>query len=75
MTTEIKRVMTSAIPCMSVANVRKALQKIRKSWHAHDKLNPMTTTIAVTDTMSAGRFCFLFVRGHHLKRHAKSQIK
>ena len=75
MSTEVKRVMTSAIPDMSVADVRKALQKVRKSWQAHDAMNPMTTTVCVTGTMSAGQFCFLFVRGHHLKRHAKSQIK
>lgn len=70
-----KRVMTSAIPSMSVADVRKALQMVRKSWCLHSMHTPMNTIAEATPSMSAGQFCYLFVRGHHLKRHAKSQSK
>ena len=70
-----KRVVTSAIPGMSVTEVRRDLDSLRKYWsfcETHgvdiDEANRLSTKIYDIQT-----FCFKFVMGHHLKRHNKSK--
>ena len=64
-----KRIMTSAIPGMSVAQVRKALGIVRK--RATTEL--MYITDLLTDKLTIEQFCLEFVTGHHQKRHAKGK--
>ncbi len=63
----------SAVQDMTVAEVRKALQKIRQLWFQSVPNNPLfiSSTLFVKDKTIA-EFCTEFVYGHHLKRHYKS---
>lgn len=74
-----KRVVTSAIEGMTVAEVRKGLDVIRSCWksqqsadnsHAHDSFHLCNT---IFNGMTIQDFCFQFTLGHHHKRHAKSK--
>ena len=67
------RVMTSAIPSMTVAEVRRSLADLRAAWRAHDPAAPFSITSKVTETMSYADFALMFVMGHHRKRHQKSR--
>lgn len=67
------RVMTSAIPNMSVAEVRKGLGEVRRRATEHTNENPMYITDMLFPGMSIQKFCLLFVCGHHDKRHNKSK--
>jgi hypothetical protein len=68
---ESRRVMTSAIHGMSVADVRRNLASIRAQWHAHSVGEPFSCFCDVHG-VSAAEFGYKFVLGHHRKRHAKS---
>jgi len=70
-----KRVMTSAIPEMSVAAVRKALGDVRKRASQQTPTHPLYITDRLTNEMSIQEFCLKFVCGHHEKRHYKSSKK
>ena len=69
-----KRVVTSAIPNMSVAEVRRGLDFVRTKWRSQEK-NQETFHLNTTlfNKMSVQEFCFKFTLGHHYKRHAKSK--
>jgi len=67
------RVMTSAIPNMSVAEVRKGLGEVRRRASEQTNENPMYITDMLFPGMSIQKFCLLFVCGHHDKRHNKSK--
>ena len=64
---------TSAITNMSVADVRKSLAFMRKEWQRHSTVMPFFTSQLLPSTQfSISEFAFLFVMGHHHKRHLKS---
>lgn len=65
--------MTSAIPDMSVAEVRKALGEVRKRAQTQTLTHPMHITDDLTANMSVQEFCLKFVCGHHDKRHNKGK--
>ena len=72
-----KRVITSAIADITVAEVRKSLAYIRKRWdqvHTDSKSPPMypSDQIGVRD-MSIETFALKFVIGHHSRRSSKTK--
>ena len=72
-TDEHARIMTSAIPSMTVAEVRRALADLRAAWRAHDPAAPFSITREVTEDITYAEFALMFVMGHHRKRHQKSR--
>lgn len=71
-----KRVVTSAIPGLSIAEVRKGLDQIRQSWANRDEepFRPHTMSIQ-SYQLTAQEFCLRFVLGQHLKRFNKSKSR
>ena len=72
-----KRVITSAIENMTVAEVRKSLSHIRKKWEqtSIDAKSPPfypSDTIGIRD-MQVEEFALLFAIGHHRKRCQKQR--
>ncbi len=66
-----KRIVTSAISGMTVGEVRKNLDAMRRQW-----VNANSESFFITDTlshesMSIQTFALLFVKGQHQKRHNK----
>lgn len=70
-----KRVMTSAIPSMTVANVRKSLGEVRKKAEQSNERKPLYLTDVLSNGMKISDFCLQFVKGHHQKRHSKAIMK
>lgn len=68
-----KRQVTSAISDLTVSEVRKGLDVIRKLYHHHPDTF-FLTTIAYGHR-SIHQFCYEFVLGNHIKRHIKSSTK
>jgi hypothetical protein len=66
----MNRRVTSAIDGMSVAEVRRALDVVRKGW-SHEA--PFHLTGALFNGMTHQQFCMELTLGHHTKRHAKSK--
>lgn len=66
-----QRVMTSAIPGVSVAEIRKALQQVRDRWRKHSPETPIYLTETLFNDMTIEQFAFLFVLGNHVRRHHK----
>lgn len=66
-----KRVVTSAIPDMSVGEVRRNLDAVRKRWKDASTERPFYLTDTLTDTsnVTVQQFALKFVVGHHFKRH------
>lgn len=66
-----KRVVTSAIPDMSVGEVRRNLDVVRKRWNEASTHRPfyLTDTLSDTNSMTLQQFALKFVIGHHFKRH------
>lgn len=72
-----KRVVTSAIPGMTVTEVRRDLDALRKYWafcetHRRDMDESFHLS---TEKYDIQMFCFKFIMGHHMKRHNKSKIR
>lgn len=72
MSTEGKRVVTSAIDGMSVSKVRRGLDTMRKLWRERSDARPFFISQPVVDHMPMQAFALRFVMGHHYKRHIKS---
>lgn len=53
---------------MSVGNIRKALQHIRKAWSESEPHAPMVLSTRIMPGISISQFCFDFVLTHHSKR-------
>jgi hypothetical protein len=75
---EDRRIITSAIDGMSVAEVRRALSTMRKSWEecSGDKGSKKPfymTSDPIVRGLSVQEFSYMFVRGHHTKRLNKSK--
>jgi hypothetical protein len=68
-----KRVVTSAIDGMSVAEVRRGLDYMRKRWREHSLEEPFYLSEVLFNGMQIQQFAFMFVMGHHHKRHNKSR--
>lgn len=67
-----KRVVTSAIPDMSVGEVRRNLDIVRKRWNDASDTRPFFLTDTLSDggnSMTLEQFALKFVIGHHFKRH------
>ena len=70
-----KRLVTSAIPGLSVAQVRKMLELIRKRWQSSSETESFFISEQLPNNMTIQEFAFKFVLGHHLKRFNKSTKK
>ena len=57
---------------MTVAEVRKALGKIRNLWAQSTPNAPLFICLSLVRDKTIAEFCTEFVYGHHLKRHRKS---
>jgi hypothetical protein len=76
MTDKNRRVMTSSIYNMSVAEVRKFLNECRKKHMLQTFNSPMFITDLLSNGMTIQDFALKFQQGHHQKRHNKgSQTK
>ncbi len=63
---------------MTVTEVRRALDSIRKQWSQHaDSTHPpfviSSPLECATREMRIDEFAFEFILGHHRKRHAKAK--
>lgn len=65
------RVVTSAINGMSVSEVRKCLDIMRKQWRDKSSTSPFFICDKFSNGTSMDDFAFKFVMGHHFKRHNK----
>jgi len=72
-TDENKRVVTSAIPGMTVGEARRCLDHMRRMWSNANTEPFFITDILPPDGMSIQTFALLFVKGQHQKRH-KGQV-
>lgn len=62
----------SAVHDMTVAEVRKALGKMRQLWAQSSPSAPLFICLNLVREKTVAEFCTEFVYGHHLKRHRKS---
>ena len=62
----------SAVPGMTLPEVRKALGHIRQLWKESTPQQPFFVSNVVHNQRTIAEFCTQFVYGHHLKRHFKS---
>ena len=67
-----KRVVTSALPGISVSDVRRLLDTVRKQWKEQSDEKPFCIFNLLNDEITIQEFCYAFVDGNHKKRH---QIK
>lgn len=65
-----KKKVTSAIPDLSVAEVRRSLDFIRRTYRENVETFHMAIPIEGTD-YTIESFCFTFVKGTHTKRTGK----
>lgn len=75
---EERRIITSAIDGMSVAEVRRALATMRKSWdEACSEGSNGRPFYMACDVLVRGKsvqeFSYMFVQGHHAKRISKNR--
>lgn len=68
-----RRIMTSAIDNMSVAEVRKFLGECRKKLTMQTLSHPMFVTDVLSNGMQVQEFALKFQQGHHQKRHNKNR--
>lgn len=66
-----RRVMTSAICNMSVAEVRKLLGECRRCHQIQTHETPLFITDTLSNGMQIQEFALRFQQGHHQKRHNK----
>lgn len=71
-----RRVITSAIPEMSVAEVRRGLAQMRQRWEemlVDSQARPLFVSedLGIRE-ISMQEFCYRFVGGHHAKRMSKT---
>jgi hypothetical protein len=72
-----RRIITSAIPEMTVAEVRRGLAQIRLRWEEMMSDDTMSRPLLVSEELgirdiSMQIFCHRFVGGHHAKRLRKT---
>ena len=66
---------TSAIPEMTVANIRKGLLVVRIMYNTSTREAPMFVCDALFEGLTVQEFTMRLVLGQHLKRHGKSQLQ
>ena len=66
----VKKTMTSAVPGISVAEVRRHLAEARNLWEDGTPDSPFIVSLS-NGKMSNGEFCFKFLLGQHSKRQKK----
>lgn len=71
MTNSTQPIQAFDITSLNVAEVRKALNYIRRAWENNDVANPLLPSNEIVPGLTISRFCFHFVLGHHTKRHNK----
>jgi len=75
--TEDRRVITSAIDGMSVAEVRRSLATMRRSWEEASRSSSARPFYMTCSELVKGytiqEFSYMFVRGHHAKRLNKNK--
>jgi hypothetical protein len=64
-----KRVVTSALPGISVSDVRRLLDTVRKQWKEQSDEKPFCIFNPLNDEITVQEFCYAFVDGNHIKRH------
>lgn len=64
--------MASIVPGLTMSEVRRCLQEIRRSWSKQSPWVPFNPSAQVTVvegfSMSLTKFAWLFVSGHHVQR-------
>ena len=67
------RKMTSAVPGMTVTQVRRNMEILRNYWFT----NPEKYSICepMPNGLTIQQFCLMFVRGQHQKRYARNQAR
>lgn len=68
-----KRVVTSAIDGMTVAEVRRNLDLVRKRWKQQDQGEPFFLTDPLAGGFTVDTFALKFVIGHHFKRQQNNK--
>lgn len=58
---------------MAVSEVRKCLHCVRGAWDEHSPSSSIRLATPLPNGMTISEFCFVFVIGHHTKRHIKSK--
>lgn len=66
---------TSTVPKMTVAEVRRALSRLREMWIMSTPEQPLFICDKIYNDKSIAEFAKEFVFGHHLKRHFKSVLQ
>jgi hypothetical protein len=61
----------SAVPGMSVPEVRRALAVLRSRWVQHSPIELLRLSDVLTDDIIVAEFAYRFVLGHHQKRHRR----
>lgn len=65
------KILTSAVQDYTVAEVRRSLSELRTVWADNETSTPFSVHMTNFNDMEFCQFCFLFVQGHHKKRHKK----
>ena len=60
---------TSAIEGMTMTEVRRDLNLLRKKWSNRNKNEPFLMSLPLENNLTIEEFAYKFVMGHHLKRH------
>lgn len=60
---------TSAIQGMTMTEVRRDLNLLRKKWSNRSKNEPFLMSFPLDNNLTIEEFAYKFVMGHHLKRH------
>ena len=68
-----KRVVTSAIANLSVGEVRRGLDMIRRRWRQRTPEQPFFINDPLFHDDTIEEFAFHFVMGHHYKRHNREE--
>lgn len=63
---------SSAVPGMTVAEVRRGLAQIRQAWEAHCPERPLFGSDTLFNGMTFEHFAFEVTLSQHKKRHQKS---
>ena len=74
-TSKGKKIMTSAIKDMGIAETRRNLAKSRKKWKMMDPINLFYPSDELEPGLSCEKFNLMFVIGQHEKRHNKGKQK
>ena len=70
-----KKIMTSAIKDMGIAETRRNLAKSRKKWKMMDHMHLFYPSDELEPGLSCEKFNLMFVIGQHEKRHNKGKQK